>query len=128
MITILVGFNTHKRLDRDSYVDIKWDNIEPSYMHNFEFCSGNWNCDTWGYSYDCDSIMHYPKDQMSKNDKDTISNKYSKVPIIRTGPIIRTVLIFFRYFTIISTVPSQKMWIVLFIFITALPFLLYILF
>ena len=76
MVIILVGFNTHKRLDRDSYVDIKWDNIEPSYMHNFEFCSGNWNCDTWGYSYDCDSIMHYPKDQMSKNDKDTIGNKY----------------------------------------------------
>ena len=35
---------------------------------------------------------------------------------------------FFRYFTIISTVRSQKMWVVLFIFITALPFLLYVLF
>ena len=35
---------------------------------------------------------------------------------------------FFRYFTIISTVWSQKMWIVLFISITALPFLLYVLF
>ena len=34
---------------------------------------------------------------------------YSKVPIKRTGPIIRTVLIFFRYFTIISTARSQKM-------------------
>ena len=45
-----------------------------SYMHNFEFCSGNWNCDTWGYSYDCDSIMHYAKDQMSKSGKDTIGN------------------------------------------------------
>ena len=53
---------------------------------------------------------------------------YSKVPIIRTGPIIRTVLIFFRYFIIISTVGSQKMWIILFTFITALPFLLYVLF
>ena len=57
-----------------------------------------------------------------------LTNSYSKVPIIPTGPVIRTVLIFFRYFIIISTVQSQKMGIVLFIFITALPFLLYVLF
>ena len=45
--------------------------------------------------------------------------KYSKIPIIRTDPIIRTVLIFLGiYFTIISTVRSQEM--------CALPFLLYV--
>ena len=45
-------------------------------MNNFEFWNGNWNFDTCTYSYDCDLIMHYAKDQMFINAKNTIGNKY----------------------------------------------------
>ena len=70
-ITLLAGFHTHKRHDRDSHIVINWDNISPSKKKEFELCSGN-NCDSWGYPYDCNSIMHYAKNQMSRNGQDTI--------------------------------------------------------
>ena len=72
------GFHTHTRLDRDSHVDINWDNIFPDYKHNFELCDKRsfWNCDTWGFSYECDSVMHYAKDQFSINGEDTISKSF----------------------------------------------------
>ena len=69
--TLLAGFHTHKRHDRDSHIVINWDNISPSKKKEFELCSGN-NCDSWGYPYDCNSIMHYAKNQMSKNGQDSI--------------------------------------------------------
>ena len=62
--------------------------------------------------------------------------KYSKVPIISTGPIIRTVLISggsycsfsLLHYSSYYTYCSKKLWIVLLIFITVLLFLLYVLF
>eukprot|EP00090_Calanus_glacialis_P033673 TRINITY_DN56000_c0_g1_i1.p1 TRINITY_DN56000_c0_g1~~TRINITY_DN56000_c0_g1_i1.p1 ORF type:complete len:278 (-),score=57.34 TRINITY_DN56000_c0_g1_i1:6-839(-) len=65
-------YHTHKREDRDLYVRIEWDNISPSQTEEFEYCSGCC-CNTRGVDYDCSSVMHYAKDQMSRNGKDTIT-------------------------------------------------------
>ena len=64
-------YHTHKREDRNLHVKIKWNNIRPSQTEEFEYCSGCC-CDTWGLDYDCSSVMHYARDQMSSNGKDTI--------------------------------------------------------
>ena len=72
-----MGTHTHQRLDRDSHVYINWGNIEDIEDHShYEKCYGRWNCETWGYPYDCDSIMHYGKDQMSINGEDTIGKSF----------------------------------------------------
>ncbi len=67
----LVFYHTHKRHDRDQYINVHWENVYPGNENEFEKCSGCC-CDTWDVPYDCDSIMHYATDQMSKNWGDTI--------------------------------------------------------
>merc|ERR1712020_499562 len=57
----LAGYHTHKRFDRDAHVEIKWENISPDQVEQFEICEGCC-CETWGYPYDCNSVMHYAKD------------------------------------------------------------------
>ncbi|XP_075141398.1 astacin-like metalloendopeptidase [Leptodactylus fuscus] len=46
----------HVRLDRDKYVEIKWDNIQPDTKSNFEIVTTH-NIDLTTYDYN--SIMHY---------------------------------------------------------------------
>jgi hypothetical protein len=70
-ITLLAGFHTHKRTDRNSHIVINWFNILQSKKKEFDLCTGN-NCDYYKYPYDCNSIMHYAKNQMSRNGQDTI--------------------------------------------------------
>ena len=62
---------------------MNWGNIFPDYKHNFELCDKKsfWNCDTLGFSYDCDSVMHYAKDQISINVEDTIGKSFFLGPI-----------------------------------------------
>ena len=64
--------------ERINYIISRWENIFPDYKHNFELCDKKsfWNCDTWGFSYDCDSVMHYGKDQFSINGEDTIGKSF----------------------------------------------------
>ena len=57
----------------------------------------------------------------------TLNFDYSKVPIIHTGPIIRTVLIFLGIYNYKYRIISKNVDRTV-IFITALPFLLYVLF
>ncbi len=64
-------YHTHTRFDRDRYIKVLWDNVQPDKVAEFNECSGCC-CDTWGFEYDCDSVMHYAKDQMSKNGLDTL--------------------------------------------------------
>ena len=71
-LNLIAGIHTHQRLDRDSHVYINWGNIQEDQKSQFEICYGRWGCETWGYSYDCDSIMHYAKDQYSTNREPTI--------------------------------------------------------
>ncbi len=68
-----VGFwHEQSRSDRDSYVDIHWENIESGKEHNFDIHTSDG--EDVG-SYDLKSIMHYKNYAFSSNAEMTISNK-----------------------------------------------------
>jgi len=70
-----LGFiHEHERMDRDKYVDIKWENIEDDKEYNFDKVPLG-KVDTHGQEYDYASIMHYPKYAFSENNKITIETK-----------------------------------------------------
>ena len=57
-----LGFaHEHNRPDRDDYITIKWDNIQPGNtkrnFKNFKKMKSSWL--TWDLPYDGKSIMHY---------------------------------------------------------------------
>lgn len=62
-------WHEQSRLDRDLYVRIVWENIEPDYRYNFD----QHLTDGKDYGeYDYQSIMHYPANAFSKNGEKTI--------------------------------------------------------
>uniref|UniRef100_A0A0N4ZGT0 Metalloendopeptidase n=1 Tax=Parastrongyloides trichosuri TaxID=131310 RepID=A0A0N4ZGT0_PARTI len=61
----------HNRFDRDTYVDIKYDNIREDLKQYFKIDNIN-KTETYGLSYDYGSILHGEKNMYSKNNKDTI--------------------------------------------------------
>jgi hypothetical protein len=62
-------WHEQSRRDRDSYVKIIWENIEPDYRYNFD----QHLTDSKDYGeYDYESIMHYPAYAFSKNGQKTI--------------------------------------------------------
>ncbi|XP_054653096.1 high choriolytic enzyme 1-like [Dunckerocampus dactyliophorus] len=65
-----LGFQHEQtRSDRDSYVRINWENIDPQMAFNFYKQDTN-NLNT---PYDYSSVMHYGKTAFSTNGKDTIT-------------------------------------------------------
>jgi astacin len=55
-----LGFHhEHKRADRDDYVTINEDNIQPDKMHNFDKLVEGETVDHMGTVYDYGSVMHY---------------------------------------------------------------------
>jgi hypothetical protein len=71
----LVGLHhEHQRSDRDQYVDILLDNVEPAYQFAFDLLSDS-EYTTYGQRYDTTSIMHYNQQAFSKNGQDTIRSK-----------------------------------------------------
>ncbi|KAM9764609.1 hatching enzyme 1.2-like [Menidia menidia] len=67
-----LGFNHEQvRSDRDRYVRILWDNIQPGREHNFKKKKTN-NLQT---PYDFGSVMEYSNKAFSKNNKPTIVSK-----------------------------------------------------
>jgi len=62
-------WHEQSRADRDSYVQVLWENIVPGYEHNFRQRISDG--DDIG-QYDYNSIMHYPEDAFSSNDRPTI--------------------------------------------------------
>ncbi|KFB43737.1 zinc metalloproteinase nas-14 [Anopheles sinensis] len=59
LLHVLGLFHEHTRPDRDDYVEVLWENIEPAYRHNF--AKGSWDyMETFGLPYDYGSVMHYP--------------------------------------------------------------------
>ena len=62
------------RPDRDDYVTIIEDNIEPGKEHNFKKYKEK-SVNSRGFVYDYHSIMHYGKTSFSKNKKVTIRPK-----------------------------------------------------
>jgi hypothetical protein len=78
----VIGFkHEHQRPDRDNYVQINYDNIDPEWHYAFDK-------QTWGTtavdlktSYDYSSIMHFGGNYFSSNGKPTIVPKQSNAPI-----------------------------------------------
>jgi hypothetical protein len=62
-------WHEHSRSDRDDYVNVRYENIQPAAVHNFnkQIEDGR---DIGAYDYG--SIMHYPRWAFSKNGNDTI--------------------------------------------------------
>jgi len=79
LIHILGFWHEQSRIDRDQYVDIKWENIEDGICDNFKMYSDPID-DHLGLPYDLRSIMHYKSTAFSKNMKDTIVPKNGMKP------------------------------------------------
>ncbi|KAM4041677.1 astacin-like metalloendopeptidase [Anomaloglossus baeobatrachus] len=56
-------FHEHTRLDRDTYIDILWQNMDQINYSNFDVADGN----TFNIPYDYTSVMHYHRYAYSKN-------------------------------------------------------------
>ncbi len=77
----------HQRPDRDNFVTVFWENIIPSYKSNFEI-KDNPLITEENYSYDYNSIMHYPPKSFSINGvSDTMTSVDSTKEINRLGII-----------------------------------------
>ncbi|ETN59684.1 zinc metalloproteinase nas-14 [Anopheles darlingi] len=65
LLHVLGLFHEHTRPDRDEYVEVFWDNIEPEFQQNF--VKGSWEyMETFGLPYDYGSLMHYPSFAFAK--------------------------------------------------------------
>ncbi|XP_055614691.1 zinc metalloproteinase nas-14-like [Uranotaenia lowii] len=60
LLHVLGLFHEHTRPDRDDYVEILWDNIEPEFRKNFAKGSYDY-METFDLPYDYNSVMHYPR-------------------------------------------------------------------
>ncbi|XP_071527690.1 zinc metalloproteinase nas-4-like [Panulirus ornatus] len=67
-------YHEQSRFDRDDYVTIMWENIEPGREHNFNKYSTN-VIGGFGEQYDYGSVMHYSAYAFSENGKKTIVTK-----------------------------------------------------
>lgn len=59
LLHVLGLFHEHTRPDRDEYVEVLWDNIEPEFRRNFARGTEDY-METFGLPYDYGSVMHYP--------------------------------------------------------------------
>ncbi|XP_046680160.1 zinc metalloproteinase nas-4-like [Homalodisca vitripennis] len=71
LLHVLGLMHEQARPDRDTYVKILWDNVEPQYKNDFGKARKT-EVTTFDVPYDYRSVMHYPKYAFSKNGKDTI--------------------------------------------------------
>ncbi|UJR10624.1 hypothetical protein I4U23_014821 [Adineta vaga] len=79
IITIALGFwHEQSRTDRDDYVTIDFNNVQPGREHNFNKYSAS-ATDTLDLPYDYNSVMHYSKTAFSINGLPTIITKDSNV-------------------------------------------------
>lgn len=78
----------HNHIDRDDYVEIKWDNIKKKDAYNFRKGDAL-NFDNFGTPYDFDSVMHYSSKAFSVNGEETIRRIYEKkIPVFWQGAIV----------------------------------------
>lgn len=71
-------WHEQSRIDRDTYITINRNNIDPNMLHNFDQHVTD-GIDLGAYDYG--SIMHYPKDAFSQNGGDTIVPKQNGVEV-----------------------------------------------
>uniref|UniRef100_A0A8C3A5Z9 Metalloendopeptidase n=1 Tax=Cyclopterus lumpus TaxID=8103 RepID=A0A8C3A5Z9_CYCLU len=62
-------YHEHTRSDRDKYIKIHWDNVEPFFKINFKKKDN----DDLNTKYDYSSVMHYERNAFGKNRKETIT-------------------------------------------------------
>lgn len=67
----------HSHIDRDKFISIKWANIHPDAMENFDTVNPDY-FDNYGTNYDLNSVMHYHSKAFSVNGEDTIVPKNSR--------------------------------------------------
>ncbi|XP_059476358.1 hatching enzyme 1.2-like [Neocloeon triangulifer] len=74
-----IGFHHEQtRTDRDDYVAILWENIDPTKYHNFDMANDS---TPFGIPYDYGSVMHYSATAFSINTLTTIETKPPGIPI-----------------------------------------------
>jgi len=74
-----IGFHHEQnRPDRDSYIRVHMENIEEDQRHNFDKLTAS-NSETFGTSYDLDSVMQYENHAFSKNGQVVIEALNGKV-------------------------------------------------
>lgn len=61
----------HNHVDRDKFVRIYLENVDPAYRYAFNKVNPN-SYGNFGTSYDLLSVMHYPKWAFSSNGRDTM--------------------------------------------------------
>ncbi|CAF4633044.1 unnamed protein product [Rotaria sp. Silwood1] len=64
-------FHEQSRPDRDEYITVYYENIRPGMEHNFVKFNNSF-VDTLNTSYDYASVMHYPANAFSVNNRSTI--------------------------------------------------------
>eukprot|EP00930_Biecheleria_cincta_P085971 TRINITY_DN75338_c0_g1_i1.p1 TRINITY_DN75338_c0_g1~~TRINITY_DN75338_c0_g1_i1.p1 ORF type:complete len:421 (+),score=69.63 TRINITY_DN75338_c0_g1_i1:75-1337(+) len=64
----------HARRDRDEYISVHWENIQPESKHNFDKVMKAAASDPYDYR----SLMHYAASAFSENGRDTITNLQNK--------------------------------------------------
>lgn len=69
-------FHQQSSADRDNFINIHWENIQKGTEYNFDKYSSA-KITNFGTRYDYGSIMHYGPLAFSKNNKPTMSAKYS---------------------------------------------------
>lgn len=62
-------YHEHSRPERDNFVRVLEDNIKEAHMKNFKI---HHNINNHGVPYDLSSIMHYTRDEFTKNKKNTL--------------------------------------------------------
>ncbi|XP_053669468.1 seminal metalloprotease 1-like [Anopheles marshallii] len=89
-----LGFiHQHSVFNRDEYVEILWENVDPNMEQNFHRYADHL-LEDFGVPYDYDSVMHYGETTYSKNGKRTIVPKDPNARIgqregLSTGDIIK---------------------------------------
>ena len=59
----LSGRHTQTRYDRDAHIEVMWDNIYDDKKDQFKIC--DYKCEfNQAFPYDCESVMHYARNQM----------------------------------------------------------------
>ncbi|EFX86892.1 hypothetical protein DAPPUDRAFT_312308 [Daphnia pulex] len=66
LMHVLGFYHEHQRPDRDEYVSVDLDNVEPKNKRYFEKMRIS-HYNILGHSYDYGSVMHYPKDAFAKD-------------------------------------------------------------
>jgi hypothetical protein len=71
-----LGFvHEQNRSDRDSYLNVNWNNIDPQYNINFEKFSNSLMVASGQAPFDFNSIMIYPSTMFSINNQSTMTSK-----------------------------------------------------